>query len=303
LAGSSLLTLLDDIATLLDDISVMGKVAAKKTVGVLGDDLSLNAQQVTGVKANRELPVVWGVAKGSFLNKLILVPLALLISAFAPWLITPLLMIGGAYLCYEGVEKVLHSLQHDKQEKSPEARQPRLDKLAQQDPREFEKNKVKGAVRTDFILSAEIVAITLGIVSDAPLLNQVLILAGIAILVTIGVYGIVAAIVKIDDLGYWLNEKSSAVAQGIGRFLLGFAPWLMKILTVVGTLAMFLVGGGIIVHGLAPLHHLIEAITGDMNGLVASLLSNGANLVLGFIVGSIVLLAVNLIAKLRGKSV
>lgn len=303
MAGSSLLTLLDDIATLLDDISVMGKVAAKKTVGVLGDDLSLNAQQVTGVKANRELPVVWGVAKGSFLNKLILVPLALLISAFAPWLITPLLMIGGAYLCYEGVEKVLHSLQHDKQEKSPEARQQRLDKLAQQDPREFEKNKVKGAVRTDFILSAEIVAITLGIVSDAPLLNQVLILAGIAILVTIGVYGIVAAIVKIDDLGYWLNEKSSAVAQGIGRFLLGFAPWLMKILTVVGTLAMFLVGGGIIVHGLAPLHHLIEAITGDMNGLVASLLSNGANLVLGFIVGSIVLLAVNLIAKLRSKSV
>ena len=303
MAGSSLLTLLDDIATLLDDISVMGKVAAKKTVGVLGDDLSLNAQQVTGVKANRELPVVWGVAKGSFLNKLILVPLALLISAFAPWLITPLLMIGGAYLCYEGVEKVLHSLQHDKQEKSPEARQQRLDKLAQQDPREFEKNKVKGAVRTDFILSAEIVAITLGIVSDAPLLNQVLILAGIAILVTIGVYGIVAAIVKIDDLGYWLNEKSSAVAQGIGRFLLGFAPWLMKILTVVGTLAMFLVGGGIIVHGLAPLHHLIEEITGDMNGLVASLLSNGANLVLGFIVGSIVLLAVNLIAKLRGKSV
>jgi len=303
LAGSSLLTLLDDIATLLDDISVMGKVAAKKTVGVLGDDLSLNAQQVTGVKANRELPVVWGVAKGSFLNKLILVPLALLISAFAPWLITPLLMIGGAYLCYEGVEKVLHSLQHDKQEKSPEARQQRLDKLAQQDPREFEKNKVKGAVRTDFILSAEIVAITLGIVSDAPLLNQVLILAGIAILVTIGVYGIVAAIVKIDDLGYWLNEKSSAIAQGVGRFLLGFAPWLMKILTVAGTLAMFLVGGGIIVHGLAPLHHLIEAITGDMNGLVASLLSNGANLVLGFIVGSIVLLAVNLIAKLRGKSV
>jgi len=303
LAGSSLLTLLDDIATLLDDISVMGKVAAKKTAGVLGDDLSLNAQQVTGVKANRELPVVWGVAKGSFLNKLILVPLALLISAFAPWLITPLLMIGGAYLCYEGVEKVLHSLQHDKQEKSPEARQQRLDKLAQQDPRVFEKDKVKGAVRTDFILSAEIVAITLGIVSDAPLLNQVLILAGIAILVTIGVYGIVAAIVKIDDLGDWLTKKSSSVAQAIGGFLLGFAPWLMKILTVVGTLAMFLVGGGIIVHGLTPLHHLIETLTGDMSGLVASLLSNGANLVLGFIVGSIVLLVVNLIAKLRGKSV
>ena len=303
MAGSSLLTLLDDIATLLDDISVMGKVAAKKTAGVLGDDLSLNAQQVTGVKANRELPVVWGVARGSFVNKLILVPLALLISAFAPWLITPLLMIGGAYLCYEGVEKVLHSLQRDKHEKSPEARQQRLDKLAQQDPREFEKKKIKGAVRTDFILSAEIVAITLGIVSEAPLLNQVMVLAGIAILVTVGVYGIVAAIVKIDDLGYWLNEKSSAVARGIGRFLLAFAPWLMKILSVVGTLAMFLVGGGIIVHGLAPLHHLIEQISGEMSGLTASLLSNGANLVLGFIVGSIVLLVVNLIAKLRGKSV
>lgn len=281
----------------------MGKLAAKKTAGVLGDDLSLNAQQVTGVKANRELPVVWGVARGSFVNKLILVPLALLISAFAPWLITPLLMIGGAYLCYEGVEKVLHSLQRDKHEKSPEARQQRLDKLAQQDPREFEKNKIKGAVRTDFILSAEIVAITLGIVSDAPLLNQVMVLAGIAILVTVGVYGIVAGIVKIDDLGYWLSEKSSAVAQGIGRFLLAFAPWLMKILSVVGTLAMFLVGGGIIVHGLAPLHHFIEQMSGEMNGLTASLLSNGANLVIGFIVGSIVLLVVNLIAKLRGKSV
>ncbi|QDY42307.1 DUF808 domain-containing protein [Candidatus Pantoea soli] len=303
MAGTSLLTLLDDIATLLDDISVMGKVAAKKTAGVLGDDLSLNAQQVTGVKANRELPVVWGVAKGSFLNKLILVPLALVISAFAPWLITPLLMLGGAYLCYEGVEKVLHSLNHDKAEKSPEARQQRLDKLAQQDPRQYEKDKVKGAVRTDFILSAEIVAITLGIVSEAPLLNQVLILAGIAILVTIGVYGIVAMIVKIDDLGYWLREKSSGMAQALGSALLAMAPWLMKILTVVGTLAMFLVGGGIIVHGITPLHHAISEYSSGFPGMVSSLLSNGANLVLGFIVGSIVLLVVNLVAKLRGKSV
>ncbi|WP_205953276.1 DUF808 domain-containing protein [Pantoea stewartii] len=300
MAGTSLLTLLDDIATLLDDISVMGKVAAKKTAGVLGDDLSLNAQQVSGVKANRELPVVWGVAKGSFLNKLILVPLALIISAFAPWLITPLLMIGGAYLCYEGVEKVLHSLQHDKQQNSPEARQQRLDNLAKQDPREFEKKKVKGAVRTDFILSAEIVAITLGIVSEAPLLNQVLILAGIAILVTIGVYGIVAGIVKIDDLGFWLKQKSSRVAQSVGAVLLAAAPWLMKILTVVGTLAMFLVGGGIIVHGITPLHHFIQNAIAPFSGLVSGLLSNGANLVIGFIIGSIVLLVVNLIAKLRG---
>lgn len=299
MAGTSLLTLLDDIATLLDDISVMGKVAAKKTAGVLGDDLSLNAQQVSGVKANRELPVVWGVAKGSFLNKLILVPLALIISAFAPWLITPLLMLGGAYLCYEGVEKVLHSLQHDKQQNSPEARQERLDKLSKQDPRDFEKKKIKGAIRTDFILSAEIVAITLGIVSEAPLLNQVLILSGIAILVTIGVYGIVAGIVKIDDLGFWLREKSSRVAQALGAVLLAAAPWLMKILTVVGTLAMFLVGGGIIVHGLTPLHHLIEETIAPFSGLVSALLSNGVNLVIGFIIGSIVLLVVNLIAKLR----
>ncbi|MCW0311006.1 Inner membrane protein YedI [Pantoea ananatis] len=299
MAGTSLLTLLDDIATLLDDISVMGKVAAKKTAGVLGDDLSLNAQQVSGVKANRELPVVWGVAKGSFLNKLILVPLALIISTFAPWLITPLLMIGGAYLCYEGVEKVLHSLQHDKQQNSPEARQQRLDKLSKQDPRDFEKKKIKGAVRTDFILSAEIVAITLGIVSEAPLLNQVLILSGIAILVTIGVYGIVAGIVKIDDVGFWLRDKSSRVAQALGAVLLAAAPVLMKVLTVVGTLAMFLVGGGIIVHGLAPLHHLIENAIAPFSGLVAGLLSNGANLVMGFIIGSIVLLVVNLIAKLR----
>ncbi|MDR7342882.1 putative DNA repair protein MutK [Pantoea alhagi] len=299
MAGSSLLTLLDDIATLLDDISVMGKIAAKKTAGVLGDDLSLNAQQVSGVKANRELPVVWGVAKGSFLNKLILVPLALVISAFAPWAITPLLMIGGAYLCYEGVEKVMHSLQHDKNAETSEARQQRLQKLVAQDPVGYEKKKIKGAVRTDFILSAEIVAITLGIVSSAPLLNQILILSGIAILVTIGVYGIVAGIVKLDDLGYWLSDKSSAVAQALGKMLLVLAPWLMKVLTVVGTLAMFLVGGGIIVHGIPALHHRISHFSEGFHGIITTLLENGANLVIGFIIGSIVLLVVNLIAKLR----
>lgn len=303
MAASSLLTLLDDIATLLDDISVMGKIAAKKTAGVLGDDLSLNAQQVTGFKANRELPVVWGVAKGSFLNKLILVPLALVISAFAPWAITPLLMIGGAYLCYEGVEKVMHSFHKDKSQESADARQQRLQKEIEKDPAAYEKKKIKGAVRTDFILSAEIVAITLGIVSEAPLLNQVIVLAGIAILVTVGVYGIVAGIVKLDDLGLWLRKKSSSLAQGIGSALLFAAPWLMKILTVVGTLAMFLVGGGIVVHGIAKLHHWIEAMSHGYGGLVAMLISNGANLVIGFIIGSIVLLVVNLIAKLRGKSV
>lgn len=300
MAGSSLLTLLDDIATLLDDISVMGKLAAKKTAGVLGDDLSLNAQQVTGVRANRELPVVWSVAKGSLLNKVILVPLALLISAFIPWAVTPLLMIGGAFLCFEGVEKVLHTFEARKHKETPESREQRLNAMAAQDPREFERDKVKGAIRTDFILSAEIVAITLGIVAEAPLLNQVLILSGIAVLVTIGVYGLVGIIVKLDDMGYWLAEKRAALAQALGKSLLFIAPWLMKILSVVGTLAMFLVGGGIVVHGIAPLHHAIEHMAQGSNSIVAVLLPVLANLVLGFIIGAIVLSAVKLIARLRG---
>ena len=302
MAGSSLLTLLDDIATLLDDISVMGKLAAKKTAGVLGDDLSLNAQQVTGVRANRELPVVWGVAKGSFVNKVILVPLALLISAFIPWAITPLLMLGGAFLCYEGVEKVLHSLQARKHKEDPQARQQRLEALAEQDPLAFERDKVKGAIRTDFILSAEIVAITLGIVADAPLLNQILILSGIAILVTVGVYGLVGIIVKLDDMGYWLVKKSSALARSVGNGLLAIAPRLMKLLSIVGTLAMFLVGGGIIVHGIAPLHHAVEQWAGEQSALIASLLPTGVNLVLGFIVGAVVLAGVKVITGFRAAA-
>ena len=299
MAGSSLLTLLDDIATLLDDISVMGKLAAKKTAGVLGDDLSLNAQQVTGVRANRELPVVWGVAKGSLINKVILVPLALLISAFIPWAITPLLMLGGAFLCFEGVEKVLHSLQARKHKEDPQVRQRRLEALANQDPMAFERDKVKGAIRTDFILSAEIVAITLGIVAEAPLLNQILILSGIALLVTVGVYGLVGIIVKLDDMGYWLVEKTSSLAQWTGKALLAIAPRLMKVLSIVGTLAMFLVGGGIVVHGIAPLHHAIENLAHGQNGVIASLLPTGANLVLGFIIGAIVLAGVKAIGALR----
>lgn len=301
MAGSSLLTLLDDIATLLDDISMMGKLAAKKTAGVLGDDLSLNAQQVSGVRANRELPVVWRVAMGSFLNKLILVPLALVISAFAPWAITPLLMLGGAFLCYEGVEKVVHTLHARKHRETPEQRKARLDELAKQDPKVMERDKIKGAIRTDFILSAEIVAITLGIVAEAPLLNQVLVLSGIAILVTIGVYGLVGLIVKLDDIGYWLVERGSAIARGIGRGLLFTAPWLMKALSVLGTLAMFLVGGGIVVHGITPLHHAIEHMAQSLGGIGAAVVPTLLNLVLGFIIGGVVLLAVNLIGRLRGK--
>lgn len=299
MAGSSLLTLLDDIATLLDDISVMGKLAAKKTAGVLGDDLSLNAQQVTGVRANRELPVVWGVAKGSLINKVILVPLALLISAFIPWAITPLLMLGGAFLCFEGVEKVLHSLQARKHKEDPQVRRQRLEALASQDAMAFERDKVKGAIRTDFILSAEIVAITLGIVAEAPLLNQILILSGIALLVTVGVYGLVGIIVKLDDMGYWLVEKTSSLAQWSGKALLAIAPRLMKVLSIVGTLAMFLVGGGIVVHGITPLHHAIENLAHGQNAVIASLLPMVANLVLGFIIGAIVLAGVKAIGALR----
>lgn len=301
MAGSSLLTLLDDIATLLDDISMMGKLAAKKTAGVLGDDLSLNAQQVSGARANRELPVVWSVAKGSMLNKVILVPLALLISAFIPWAVTPLLMIGGAYLCFEGVEKVVHTLHERKHKGDDTARQQRLEAIAQQDPGSYERDKVKGAIRTDFILSAEIVAITLGIVADAPLLNQVLILSGIAVLVTVGVYGLVGVIVKLDDMGYWLVEKSSSLAQAVGKGLLVVAPWLMKILSVVGTLAMFLVGGGIVVHGVGPLHHAIEGFAVQQASWIAMLLPTLANLVLGFILGAVVLAVVNGVARLRQR--
>jgi len=304
LAGSSLLTLLDDIATLLDDISLMGKLAAKKAAGVLGDDLSLNAQQVSGVRANRELPVVWAVAKGSLLNKVILVPLALLISAFIPWAITPLLMVGGAFLCFEGAEKILHSLESrkNKGKESPEARQQRLEALAAQDPVPFERDKIKGAIRTDFILSAEIVAITLGIVADAPLLNQVLVLSGIAFVVTLGVYGLVGIIVKLDDVGYWLSDKTSALAKMTGKALLVVAPWLMKSLSVIGTLAMFLVGGGIVVHGIAPLHHTIEHFSEAQGAVIATVLPTLLNLVLGLIIGLVVVAVVKLVEKMRGRS-
>lgn len=302
LAGSSLLTLLDDIATLLDDISLLGKLAAKKTAGVLGDDLSLNAQQVSGVRANRELPVVWSVAKGSLLNKVILVPLALLISAFIPWAITPLLMVGGAFLCFEGVEKVLHSLHARKHKEDPQQAQERLNAIAKQDPKQYERDKVKGAIRTDFILSAEIVAITLGIVADAPLLNQVLVLSGIAMLVTVGVYGLVGIIVKLDDMGYWLVERPGALAKTVGKGLLVVAPWLMKVLSIVGTLAMFLVGGGIVVHGIAPLHHAIEHFAAEQGAVIAATLPTLANLVLGFIIGLIVVGLVKGISRLRGAA-
>ncbi|KDO01087.1 DUF808 domain-containing protein [Pseudomonas donghuensis] len=296
MAGSSLLVLIDDIATVLDDVSVMTKVAAKKTAGVLGDDLALNAQQVTGVRAEREIPVVWAVAKGSFLNKLILVPAALLISAFIPWAVTPLLMVGGAFLCFEGFEKLAHKFLHSKEEDQAEhvalteaVADPAVDLVA------FEQDKIKGAVRTDFILSAEIIAITLGTVADAPLTQQIIVLSGIAIVMTIGVYGLVAGIVKLDDLGLWLTQKASSAAKATGNGILRAAPYMMKSLSVIGTAAMFLVGGGILVHGVAPLHHAIEAFSEGRGGVLTSTLLNAG---VGIVAGAAVLAVVALIGKL-----
>ncbi|MCO7509534.1 DUF808 domain-containing protein [Serratia fonticola] len=301
MAGSSLLTLIDDIASLLDDVSLMTKMAAKKTAGVLGDDLALNAQQVSGVKADREIPVVWKVAKGSFINKAILVPLALLISAFAPWAITPLLMIGGAYLCYEGFEKVYHSLMHRKGAEAEEKAE--LD--TSEDVAVYEQRKIKGAIRTDFVLSAEIIAITLGTVAGATFSQQVIVLCGIAIVMTVGVYGIVAGIVKLDDLGFYLARKRSALAQSLGRGIVSAAPYLMKTLSVVGTLAMFMVGGGILTHGLPPVHHLftdwasysmvVPGVGAILGGLTPTLL----NAVFGLIAGGVVMLVVSGISSVR----
>lgn len=296
MAGSSLLVLIDDIATVLDDVSLMTKVAAKKTAGVLGDDLALNAQQVTGVRADRELPVVWAVAKGSLLNKAILVPAALLISAFIPWAVIPLLMLGGAYLCFEGFEKLAHKFLHSKAE--DEAQQEAHKEAvadAKVDLVAYEKSKIKGAVRTDFILSAEIIAITLGIVADSPLSQQVIVLAGIAVVMTIGVYGLVGGIVKLDDLGLWMTRKASRLAQAVGNGILWAAPYMMKSLSVIGTAAMFLVGGGILVHGIAPLHHAIEAFSeGRGGGLTVALLNGGV----GVVAGAVVLVVVGIAGKL-----
>ncbi|RVD75614.1 DUF808 domain-containing protein [Pseudomonas koreensis] len=298
MAGSSLLVLIDDIATVLDDVALMSKMAAKKTAGVLGDDLALNAQQVSGVRAEREIPVVWAVAKGSFVNKLILVPSALAISAFVPWLVTPLLMVGGAYLCFEGFEKLAHKFLHSKAEDDADHAQlsaavaePTTDLVA------FEKDKIKGAIRTDFILSAEIIAITLGAVAGASLTQQVIVMSGIAIVMTVGVYGLVAGIVKLDDLGLWLTQKPGSMAKSIGNAILRAAPYMMKGLSVIGTAAMFLVGGGILTHGIPVLHHWIESVgaaAGDA-GFAVPVLLNG---VAGIIAGAVVLAVVSVVGKI-----
>ncbi|MBS0308006.1 MAG: DUF808 domain-containing protein [Proteobacteria bacterium] len=298
--ASSLLALIDDIATILNDVALMTKVAAKKTAGVLGDDLALNAQQVTGVHPDRELPVVWAVGVGSLMNKVILVPLALAISFFAPWAITPLLMVGGAFLCFEGVEKLAHKFLHSQSEDdlhhkelSEALANPTIDMLA------LERDKIKGAIRTDFILSAEIIVISLGTVATASFSKQVAVLAGIAVIMTVGVYGLVAGIVKLDDLGLYLSRKSAQWKQKLGNTLLAGAPYLMKTLSVVGTIAMFMVGGAILVHGIPPVHHAIDHLAAGaasiptIGGVMRWLIATVLDVLLGMLIGTLVLVTLN----------
>lgn len=308
MAGSSLLALIDDIATILDDVAILTKVAAKKTAGVLGDDLALNAQQVAGVSSDRELPVVWAVARGSFVNKLILVPAALAISAVLPWLVTPLLMIGGAYLCYEGFEKLAHKYLHGADEDRAEHEKlvqaladPDMDLVA------YEKDKIRAAVRTDFVLSAEIIVISLGAAAAADFVTRVGVLSGIAIIMTVGVYGLVAGIVKLDDLGLYLSRRAGdgvapRTTRATGAVILLLAPMLMKFLSVAGMVAMFLVGGGILVHGIPPLHHALENLVqqvGAIGGVLAGMLLNG---VAGIVAGALVLAGVSVLSRIkRGK--
>ena len=312
MAISSLLVLFDDIALVLDDVALMSKVAAQKTAGVLGDDLALNAEQVAGVRAERELPVVWAVAKGSVRNKVILVPAALAISAFVPWAITPLLMVGGAYLCFEGIEKLAHPFMHS--DADAKAEHEALSKAVADtsvDMVAFEKDKVSGAVRTDFVLSAEIVAITLGTVASAPLTQQVIVLSGVSLLITAGVYGLVAAIVKMDDVGLYLSLQSGPggladMRRGLGRLLLSAAPLMMKTLSVVGTAAIFFVGGGILMHGLPGAHdwthRIVHALasTPVVGDMLAAVLPACLDAMGGALAGAVVLVAVPLAQKLAG---
>jgi predicted DNA repair protein MutK len=303
MAGSSLLMLIDDIATLLDDISVMTKVAAKKTAGVLGDDLALNANQVTGLASDRELPVVWAVAKGSAINKAILVPGAIAISILMPFAITPLLMAGGAFLCFEGFEKIAHKWLHPKQETDAHRTElhkalldPRVDMVA------LEKEKINGAVRTDFILSAEIVVISLGTVADETMVKQIGVLVGISLIMTIGVYGLVAGIVRLDDLGLWLLRKPATAQQKLGHFILAAAPLLMKTLSVLGTAAMFLVGGGIVAHGVHAIEEGIHNIAHAAGPIGDAVLPTVLHGVLGILVGAVIVALVTAFQKIRGAN-
>jgi predicted DNA repair protein MutK len=315
MAGSSLLALIDDIATILDDIALLSKVAAKKTAGVLGDDLALNAEQVAGIRAEREIPVVWAVAKGSLRNKVILVPAALLLGTVLPWAVTPLLMVGGGFLCYEGFEKIVHKLWPPTNVAEDEhlglvqaLADPEIDMVA------FEQEKIRGAVRTDFVLSAEIITITLGTVAKAPFAHQALVMSTIALVMTAGVYGVVAAIVKLDDVGLYLSRTdgegfSAGLWRGLGQIMLGAAPRLMKTLSIVGTLAMFTVGGGILVHGVHSLDQVIRYLVQVVNslpiggGIAAAVMPPLLSALLGLVAGALILGAVTVVVLvLRGRA-
>ncbi len=309
MASGSLLALIDDIAAILDDVALMSKVAAKKTAGVLGDDLALNAQQVNGVDADRELPVVFAVALGSLKNKAILVPAALAISAFIPWGITPLLMLGGTFLCYEGCEKLAHKFLHTPDEEKlhhadlvQAVADESIDLVA------LEKDKIKGAVRTDFILSAEIIVISLGTVAGAPFGQQVAVLAAIALVMTVGVYGLVAGIVKLDDAGLYLSRRGNGALQLVGRALLAAAPMLMRALTFLGTIAMFMVGGGILVHGVPALHHLVDsaaaaaATVPGAGRLLAAITPSLIDAAAGLVAGAVAVLVVTIGSRMFKRS-
>ena len=307
MAGSSLLALIDDISTILDDVAILTKTAAVKTTGVMGDDLALNAEQVSGVRVERELPVVWAVAKGSFVNKLILVPAALAISAFFPPAIMPLMMIGGVFLCYEGFEKVAHKLAHRHPDPGEEAHhRAHLEALADPaaDVVAVEKDKIKGAIRTDFVLSAEIIVITLGTMGTAPMLQQVLALSAVAIAATVLVYGLVAGIVKLDDLGVALKGRADEASQRMGAWILRAAPVMMKALSILGTAAMFTVGGSIIVHGVPVIEHLVHDIVAPLaarSGLLGTLVNTLLDAIVGIAAGGIVVGIVSLAKRARGK--
>lgn len=304
MAATSLLALIDDIASVLDDVAMMTKLATKKTAPILGDDLALNAQQVAGVRPRRELPVVWAVARGSLKNKAILVPAALIIGSFAPWAITPLLMIGGLFLCFEGFEKLAHKLLHDESEDRKhkiELRQAAAN--VETDMVAFEKGKIKGAIRTDFILSAEIIAITLGAVAGAIFLTQLAVLTGMAIIMTVGVYGLVAVIIKLDDAGLHLSQRSgrswlTGLQRSIGKTILLTAPYMMKTLSILGMAAMFMVGGGILTHGIPGAHEVIHHIAeagahiGGIGGVLESILPTLLNALFGVVAGALTLAAV-----------
>ena len=293
MAGSSLLTLIDDIAVLLDDIAVMTKIAAKKTAGVLGDDLALNAEQVQGIAAKRELPVVWAVAKGSLRNKAILVPIAMLLSVFAPWAIMPLLMVGGAFLCYEGAEKLWHSFHTTAEDKARHAAELAALLDGKTDMVAYEKEKIKGAIRTDFILSAEIIVITLSVVAAKSYAFQAAVLVGMSILMTVCVYGLVAGIIKLDDVGLHLQKSASAIKKAVGRMLFNAAAPLMKLLSIVGTAAMFMVGGEFLVHGIGPIHHALQPFPWYIQTL--------GNAAVGIVVGAVIVAIITGFSKLRNK--